>query len=81
MTLKQVTKRSSKKKAKRTMTKYKYLWNGSTFRFPNSERVYVKICNAFALRDDASGKEIIPSLFDKVVICGVKKGYYPLINS
>ena len=78
MSLKKITKKSSGRKARRSIIKYRDLKVGSTFRLFNDDRVFVKICNAFSVSDDDAGKDIIPGLFEKVIICGFKKGYYPI---
>lgn len=70
-------KKASKKVRKNSVRKYRSMPNGSTFHFTNDTRTYVKICNAFSL-DTATGKDIIPHLFQKVVFTGFKEGYYPL---
>lgn len=81
MSLKQATKRGSKARARRSLRKYRNLPNGATFHFPNDSRRFVKICDAFSISDDNEGKDIIPNLFQQVVFCGLKEGYYPLFNA
>jgi len=72
--------RCANKAPKRSYRKYNKLNNGSKFRYPNDNKVYIKICDAFSL-DTATGKDMIPSLFDHVIFCGYQDGYYPLFNA
>jgi len=68
------------RKHKQDYQKYNKLRDGSVFRFPDNPTEYIKIGNAFALNNE-TGKEIIPSLFDRVEWLGWQDGYYPLHNA